>query len=96
MLIVKLFYSHKWCLRDVVSCCLSHGFSFYQTLIASKDLNIWKFLIYFLELGVSIFKITLANFSFYCIFKDKFFITSEKYILFLYFLKFTFFVFFLS
>ena len=25
-LIVKLFYSHRWYLRDVVSFCLSHGF----------------------------------------------------------------------
>lgn len=81
-LIVKSFCSHKWYHRDVVSFCLSHGFFFHQTLVTSKDLNLEVFDMVH-ELEMSIFKVMLASFSFYYIFKGKFFITSGKYLFFI-------------
>ena len=59
---------HSACLMD---------FFFHQTLVTSKDLNLEVFDM-FHELEMSIFKVMLASFSFYYIFKDKFFITSGK------------------
>lgn len=74
---MKLFDSHKWSLRDLVSFCLSHGFSFYQTLVTSKDLNLEVFDI-FCELEMSILTVRLASFSFYYIFNISYLLLQEN------------------